>query len=83
MCSTPVTHLVVKFPTPGESEEVKCPVVSRGGGGNWGLQLIGALCTVIQLYFGADFISVILVQAFLPKLNLYLNFSSGLKNAAA
>ena len=30
---TPVTHLVVKFPTPGQSEAVKSPMVSRGGGG--------------------------------------------------
>ena len=33
MCPTPVTHLVVKLPTPGQSEAVKSPMVSRGGGG--------------------------------------------------
>ena len=45
MCPTPVTHLVVKFPTPGQSKAVKSPVVFRGGGGGveLGLQLIGAL----------------------------------------
>ena len=44
MCPTPVTHLVVKIPTPGQSEAVKSPVVSGGGGGGGGggLQLIGA-----------------------------------------
>ena len=41
MCPTRVTNLVVKFPTLGQSEAVKSPVVSRGVG--WGLQLIGAL----------------------------------------
>ena len=29
----PVTHLVFKFPTPGQSETVKSPMVSQGGGG--------------------------------------------------
>ena len=43
---TPGTHLVVKFPTPGQSEAVKSPVVSRGGGGG-GLQLLGALLSSI------------------------------------
>ena len=33
MCPTAVTHFVVKFPTPGQSEAVKSPAVSRGGGG--------------------------------------------------
>ena len=33
MCPTPLTHLVVKFPTLGQSEAVKSPVVSPGGGG--------------------------------------------------
>ena len=37
MCPTRVTHLVVKFPTLGQSEAVKSPVVScGGGGGGWG-----------------------------------------------
>ena len=39
------------------------------------------LITVIHFYFGADLISVISVQAFLPKLNLYLNFYSGLTDS--
>ena len=39
--------------------------------------------TVIHFYFGGDLISVISVQAFLPKSNLYLNFSSGLTDATA
>ena len=38
-------------------------------------------CTVIHFYFGADLISVISVEAFF-KLNLHLNFSSGLTDAA-
>ena len=33
MCPTPVTQLVVNFPTPGQSEVVKSPMVSPGGGG--------------------------------------------------
>ena len=33
MCPTPVAHLVVKFPHPGQSEAVKIPMVSGGGGG--------------------------------------------------
>ena len=41
-------------------------------------------CTVIHVYFGDDLISVISVQAFFfTKLNLNLNFSSGLTEAAA
>ena len=42
MCPTPRVYLMVKFPTPGQSEVVKSPVASEGGGGA-GLQLIGAL----------------------------------------
>ena len=41
------------------------------------------LNTVIHFYFGADLILVISIQAFLPKLNLYLNCNSGLTDAAA
>ena len=43
----------------------------------------GDLVIVIHFHSGADLISVILVQAFLLKLKLYLNFSSGLTDAAA
>ena len=38
-------------------------------------------CTVIHFYFGADLSSVISVQALLRKLNLYLNFYSGLRDS--
>ena len=36
MYAAPVTHPVVKFPTPGQSEAVKSPVVYGGGGGGGG-----------------------------------------------
>ena len=39
----------------------------------WINNLQELLFTVIHFYFGADLISV---QAFLPKLNLYLNFAT-------
>ena len=39
--------------------------------------------TVIHFYFGADLILVIRYKHFLPKLNLYLNFSLALMDSAA
>ena len=48
MCPTPVTHLVVKFPTPGKVKRSNPPWSPGGGGG--GLQLIGAL----DIWLGKD-----------------------------
>ena len=45
MCPTPVTHLVVKFPTPDKAKRSNPPWSPGGGGGGGGLQLIGAIPT--------------------------------------
>ena len=49
MCPTPLTHLVVKFPTPGKEKRSSPPWSPVGGGGGGGgggvpqlLQLIGS-----------------------------------------